>query len=261
MNFDGRNEVRVQMTVTEKWADQKRIKANLQNQDGRYPHNINVTDHPLMAVLEIDKTYEVTIQRGNGKLDENKKPINTNVSFGYFWNLIEIHQEQAPVEEGHMVRAAVAMGARVINETENKQAPKPFSEWREAAAERTQQSIERQQLIVFANNILTAHDEIQIKLGNTDNVSTTVNDRLIRIKAIARSLEPHFATGFQEQVLTEEVGGIPKEELFPPQDEPPIRSDDTPFDLEAYTLEKKKEYMSSQDQASTFDLNDPDQRV
>jgi len=256
MNFDGRNEVRVQMTVTEKWADQKRIKANLQNQDGRYPHNINVTDHPLMAVLEIDKTYEVTIQRGNGKLDENKKPINTNVSFGYFWNLIEIHQEQAPIAESHIVQTAIENGAKVISET-----PERFKDWREVAEERKQQSIERQQLIVFANNILTAHDEIQIKLGNTDNVSTTVNDRLIRIKAIARSLEPHFATGFQEQVLTEEVGGIPKEELFPPQDEPPIRSDDTPFDLEAYTLEKKKEYMSSQDQPLQYeDLNNPDLR-
>ena len=198
-NFDGRDEVRVPMTVTEKWADQKRIKANLQNQDGKFPHNINVSDQALMAVLEADKTYEVTVQRGNGKPDGSNK----DYSYGYFWNLIEIHQEQAPVPEGHMVRAAVAMGARIINETENKQAPKQFIEWREAAAERTQQSIERQQLIVFANNILTAHDEIQIKLGNTDNVSTTVNDRLIRIKAIARSLEPHFATGFQEQTITE----------------------------------------------------------
>jgi hypothetical protein len=242
-NFDGRDEVRVQMTVTEKWADQKRIKANLQNQDGKFPHNINVSDQALMAVLEADKTYEVTIQRGNGKPDGSNK----DYSYGYFWNLIEIHQEQAPVEEGHMVRAAVAMGARVINETENKQAPKPFSEWRESAEERKQKSIERQQLIVFANNILTAHDEIQIKLGNTDNVSTTMNDRLIRIKAIARSLEPHFATGFQEQVLTDEVNSNPKDEFLTPLNEAPTQS--------------AEQIWEGLDQPSSFDLNDPDQRV
>ncbi len=247
MNFDGRNEVRVPMTVTEKWADQKRIKANLQNQDGKFPHNINVTDQPLMAVLEIGKTYEVTIQRGNGKLDENDKPINPHLSYGYFWNLIEIHQEQAPVAESHIVQAAIESGAKVISETPTTSTAKPFTEWREVAEERKQKSIERQQLIVFANNILTAHDEIQIKLGITDNVSTTINDRLKRIKAIAQSLEPHFATGFQTPKENEEVGGIPKEELFPPVNEPPRRSD--------------AELRALLDQPSQYeDLNNPELR-
>ena len=242
-NFDGRDEVRVPMTVTEKWADQKRIKANLQNQDGKFPHNINVSDQALMAVLEADKTYDVTIQRGNGKPDGSNK----DYSYGYFWNLIEIHQEQAPVAESHIVQAAVESGAKVISETPTTSTAKPFSEWRESAEERKQKSIERQQLIVFANNILTAHDEIQIKLGITDNVSTTINDRLKRIKAIAQSLEPHFATGFQEQVLTEEVGGILKEELFPPVNEPPRRSD--------------AELRALLDQPSQHeDLNNPDLR-
>ena len=242
-NFDGRDEVRVPMTVTEKWADQKRIKANLQNQDGKFPHNINVSDQALMAVLEADKTYEVTVQRGNGKPDGSNK----DYSYGYFWNLIEIHQEQAPVAESHIVQAAIESGAKVISETPTTSTAKPFSEWRESAEERKQKSIERQQLIVFANNILTAHDEIQIKLGITDNVSTTINDRLKRIKAIAQSLEPHFATGFQEQVLTEEVGGILKEELFPPVNEPPRRSD--------------AELRALLDQPSQHeDLNNPDLR-
>ena len=243
MNFDGRNEVRVQMTVDKKFVDQKWIKANLQNQDGKFPHNINVTDQALMAVLEADKTYEVTVQRGNGKPDGSNK----DYSYGYFWNLIEIHQEQAPVAESHIVQAAVESGAKVIRETPTTSTAKPFSEWRESAEERKQKSIERQQLIVFANNILTAHDEIQIKLGITDNVSTTINDRLKRIKAIAQSLEPHFATGFQEQVLTEEVGGILKEELFPPVNEPPRRSD--------------AELRALLDQPSQHeDLNNPDLR-
>ena len=252
MNFDGRNEVRVQMTVDKKIVDQKYIKANLQNQDGKYPHNINVTDQALMAVLEIGKTYDVTIQRGNGKLDENNKPINPHLSYGYFWNLIELHQEQAPVEEGHMVRAAVAMGARVINETENKQAPKPFSEWREEAEERKQKSIERQQLIVFANQILTDHDKLQIELAKLvgytpDLIAAIVEDRVNIIISIAKTLEPYFATGFQQQVLTEEVGGILKEELFPPVNEPPRRSD--------------AELRALLDQPSQYDdLNNPELR-
>ena len=231
------------MTVDKKFVDQKWIKANLQNQDGKFPHNINVTDQALMAVLEADKTYEVTVQRGNGKPDGSNK----DYSYGYFWNLIEIHQEQAPVAESHIVQAAIESGAKVISETPTTSTAKPFSEWRESAEERKQKSIERQQLIVFANNILTAHDEIQIKLGITDNVSTTINDRLKRIKAIAQSLEPHFATGFQEQVLTEEVGGILKEELFPPVNEPPRRSD--------------AELRALLDQPSQHeDLNNPDLR-
>ena len=243
MNFDGRNEVRVQMTVDKKFVDQKWIKANLQNQDGKFPHNINVTDQALMAVLEADKTYEVTVQRGNGKPDGSNK----DYSYGYFWNLIEIHQEQAPVAESHIVQAAVESGAKVISETPTTSTAKPFSEWRESAEERKQKSIERQQLIVFANNILTAHDEIQIKLGITDNVSTTINDRLKRIKAIAQSLEPHFATGFQTPKENEEVGGILKEELFPPVNEPPRRSD--------------AELRALLDQPSQHeDLNNPDLR-
>ena len=247
MNFDGRNEVRVQMTVDKKFVDQKWIKANLQNQDGKFPHNINVTDQPLMAVLEIGKTYEVTIQRGKGKLDENDKPINPHLSYGYFWNLIEIHQEQAPVAESHIVQAAIESGAKVISETPTTSTAKPFTEWREVAEERKQKSIERQQLIVFANQILTDHDKLQIEIGNGSSVSTTINDRLKRIKAIAQSLEPHFATGFQTPKENEEVGGILKEELFPPVNEPPRRSD--------------AELRALLDQPSQYeDLNNPELR-
>ena len=254
MNFDGRNEVRVQMTVDKKFVDQKWIKANLQNQDGKFPHNINVTDQALMAVLEADKTYEVTIQRGNGKPDGSNK----DYSYGYFWNLIEIHQEQAPVEEGYMVRAAVAMGARVINETENKQAPKPFSEWREVAEERkqqsierqherTQKSIERQQLITISNQMYSGYEDRQIKIGNIESLAKTMKETVERIIQVSKLLEPYFATGFQEQVLTDEVNSNPKDEFLTPLNEAPTQS--------------AEQIWEGLDQPSSFDLNDPDQRV
>ena len=242
MNFDGRNEVRVNVTVTDKIIDKetgnKRIKADIPNGDGQYDHNVNVPDDLLWQVLTINNSYDITISRGNGMPNGR----NNTKTYGYFWKLIEIHQEQAPVAESHIVQAAIESGAKVISET-----PERFKDWREVAEERKQKSIERQQLIVFANQILTDHDKLQIEIGNGSSVSTTINDRLKRIKAIAQSLEPHFATGFQEQVLTEEVGGILKEELFPPVNEPPRRSD--------------AELRALLDQPSQYeDLNNPELR-
>ena len=206
-SFGVMDEVQTEIKVTEKWIDQNRIKADVSGFDGQHPHNINV-DIESMKALAANQSYSVTLKRGDVKKDSKYQ----NLTYGYFWTLSEIHQAQKPEEKPIAVPENYAP---VISAQ-----PRASIDWREAAAVNTQLSIQRQQLIVFANNILTNHDEIQIKIGKVEGIATTVNDRVKRIVSIAQILEPYFETGFQEitpaQDIKPEDSNNLEEELFPP---------------------------------------------